>query len=185
MVLWRLTALATPAWHAPCARCGELAAHDSTDLFRVNSNGERHDVWLLYRCSGCGDTRKRRLAHRCLARELPGGTLAPYLANDPAAARRHAFELAPRGPLPYAVERPQLPAAGELRVRVVAPEPCGVRWDRFLARELGCSRAELARAAARGALVVDGARSLARMVQDGQGFTWIRSSRPAIPGVEC
>jgi hypothetical protein len=175
MVLWRLEALATPAWHAACARCGGLSAHDSTDSFRVNSNGERHDVWLLYRCRDCGDTRKRRLAHRRLASELPGG-LAPYLMNDAACARRHAFELRPQEPLPYRVLRPALPEPGAavLCVRIVQPEPCGERWDRLLARELGCPRAQVARAAARGALRLDGARSLARPVQDGQGFSLLR-----------
>jgi len=170
MDLWRLVALATPAWRVACTRCGALAPHDSTDRFRVNSNGERHDVWLLYRCRSCGDTRKRRLAHRRRASELPGGVLAPYLENDPAFARRHAFELPPGEPLPYRVLRPALPAAGAVRARIVQPEPCGERWDRLLARELGCPRAQLARAAARGTLWLEGAHSLARPVQDGQGF---------------
>jgi hypothetical protein len=172
--LWRVEVLATPAWRDLCARCGGVAAHDGTASFRVNSNGARHDVWLLYRCRGCGDTRKRRLARRALASELPGGALEPYLANDAACARRHAFELRPEAPLPYRVLRPDLPADGPLAARILAPEPCGERWDRFLARELGCARAEVQRAAASGALRLEGARSLARPLQDGQGFAWGR-----------
>ena len=131
-------------------------------------------MWLLYRCRGCGDTRKRRLAQRCLAHELPGGALAPYLANDAACARRHAFELAAEEPLPYRVLRPEPAPAGVLRARIESPEPCGERWDRFLARELGCSRGAVVRAAERGALRLEGASALARPVQDGQGFAWAR-----------
>jgi hypothetical protein len=130
----------------------------STGRFRVNSNGERHDLWLLYRCPACGDTAKRRLVGRRRESELPAGALAPYLHDDPAWARRHAFELPPRA------------AAGELVVRVAQPEPSGERWDRFLARELGLSRGAVARAAAQGRLRLAGAASLARAVQDGQGF---------------
>lgn len=184
MVLWRVEVLSTPVWRDACARCGRSTPLDSTGLFRVNSNGARHDVWLLYRCRGCGGTRKRRIARRRLAHELPGGALAPYLENDAACARRHAFELAPQEPLPYRVMRPELPAAGVLRpepaadgglhARIESPEPCGERWDRFLARELACSRSEVVRAAGRGALRLEGAGALARLVQDGQGFAWAR-----------
>ena len=166
--------LGTPAWHDVCSRCGRVTPHDSTGLFRVNSNGERHDLWLLYRCRACAATRKRRLAHRRPASLLPGGALQPYLENDAACARQHAFDVAQPGPLPYRVQRPALPASDELRVRIESPEPCGERWDRFLARELGCSRAHVVRAAAAGALRLDGAVSLARPVRDGQGFTLAR-----------
>lgn len=169
-----MEALSTPAWRDACARRGRAILHDSTGRFRVNSNGARHDVWLLYRCRGCGDTRKRRIAHRCLASELPCGALAPYLENDAACARRHAFELAPQEPLPYRVLRPEPAPAGVLHARIHSPEPCGERWDRFLARELACSRGEVVRAAGSGALRLEGASALARPVQDGQGFVWAR-----------
>lgn len=174
MQIWRVECLATPAWRDACARCGGVTAHDSTGRFRVNSNGVRHDLWLLYRCRGCGDTRKRRLARRRLAGELPGGSLDPYLANDAAKARRHAFELAPVEPLPYRVLRPEPPVDGALHARIVSPEPCGERWDRFLARELARSRGEIVRAAARGALRLEGASVLSSRVEDGQGFAWTR-----------
>jgi hypothetical protein len=171
LVLWRVEVLGTPAWRERCARCGRPSAHESTGRFRVNSNGERHDLWLLYRCPLCGDTRKRRLAQRCRAGELPARALDPYLHDDPVWARRHAFELPPREPLPYRVERPELPGEGVLAVRVAQPEPCGERWDRFLARELGWSRSRVVHVAATGALRLDGGASLARVVQDGQRFT--------------
>jgi hypothetical protein len=174
VVLWCVECLATPAWRDACSCCGRITPHDSTGRFRLNSNGARHDLWLLYRCRSCGDTRKRRLAQRCLASELPGGALEPYLENDAACARRYAFALAPQEALAYRVLRPEPPATGELRARILSPEPCGERWDRFLARELACSRSEVARAARGGALRLEGPKSLARSVEDGQGFAWER-----------
>jgi hypothetical protein len=61
-----------------------------------------------------------------------------------------------------------------LHARIQAPEPCGERWDRFLARELACSRGAVVRAARSGALRLERASALARPVQDGQGFVWAR-----------
>src|SRR5262245_8081377 len=173
LVLWRVEVLATPAWPDTCVRCRRLTPHDSTGKFRVNANGERHDVWLLYRCRDCGETKKRRLAQRRLASELPGGApLAAYLENDAALARRHAFafEPAPREALPYRVHRPPLPASGALAAHIAQTEPSGARWDRFLAQELGWTRSRVARAAACGALVLPDAGALSRPVRDGQCF---------------
>lgn len=182
MVLWHVEVLGTPAWRERCARCSRPSAFESTGRFRVNSNGERHDLWLLYRCPLCGDTRKRRLAQCCRARELPAGALEPYLHDEPSWARRHAFELPPGEALAYRVLRPELPFAGGLAVRVAQPEPCGERWDRFLARELGWSRSRVARAAADGTLRLVGTASLARSVLDGHGFTLsLPARRPAPP----
>ena len=177
VVLWRVEVLGTPAWRERCARCGQPSAHESTARFRVNSNGERHDLWLLYRCPRCGDTRKRRLAQRCRAGELPAGALEPSLHDDPTWARRHAFELASHEPLTYRVLRPTLPAEGELSVRIAQPEPCGERWDRFLAREVGWARGRVARAVETGALRLDAGASLARPLRDGQGFTLAKPAR--------
>jgi hypothetical protein len=171
VVLWRVEVLGTPAWRERCVRCGRPSDHACTGRFRVNSNGERHDVWLLYRCPLCGDTRKRRLATRCRAGALPAGALEPYLSDDPACARRHAFELTPPAPLPYRVVRPALPPAGPLVARITQREPCGERWDRFLARELGWPRGRVARAERTGVLRFEGGAGLARPVRDGQVFT--------------
>src|SRR4030095_13340449 len=73
--------------------------------------------------------------------------------------------------LPYRVVRPPLLVAGALHASIAQPEPSGERWDRFLAREVGGSRAAVARAAASGALRLLGASSPARPVRDGQGFS--------------
>lgn len=174
VVVWRVEVLVTPCWRAPCARCGSLTPHRASDRFRVNAHAGRLDVWLLYRCTGCGRTRKRRLHRRRQPAEL-GDRLAAYLANDAETARRHvvAFEGVPREPLPYRVARPPLPAAGALRARIEQPVPSGVRWDRFLARELrerGWSRSAVTRAWRRGALRIAGVRSPTRLVASGQRF---------------
>mgnify|MGYP001041365889 FL=1 len=39
-----------------CPGCGCRAAYESTGSFRVNANGKRIDVWLIFRCKSCGRT---------------------------------------------------------------------------------------------------------------------------------
>jgi hypothetical protein len=167
IALWRVHALATPPLAAPCARCARLQRFECAGRFRVNAQQRRLDVWLLYRCSVCGATAKRRLARRRSVDEIPRERLEAYLRNDPALVRAHAFELPLAGALPYRVERPPLGAARALRVRIAQPHPCGVRWDRFLARELGWTRSRAARAWRSAAVCVRPRGSPARAVADG------------------
>jgi hypothetical protein len=121
----------------------------STGRFRVNANGGRHDVWLIYRCDRCNARRGRRLWRRVRA-DAGGVPLDDYRRNDPALALGHAFALGAAAPIPYVVERPPLPACGVVVARIEQPLRCGVRWDRFLARELGWSRSHAAAALRRG-----------------------------------
>lgn len=185
MVLWRVVVLAAPRWRERCARCAVLSDFVCVDRFRVNSHGERHDVWLLYRCSRCGGTRKRRIARRRRAHELPPGRVEPYLRDDAGWLRRHAFELPLREPLPYRVERPALPSEGALEVGIDQPRPCGVRWDRFLAGELGCSRSALARRLRTGRVRLSPGVRAADPVAHGQRFVaelCVPSSGPGAAG---
>lgn len=164
--IWRIRALAAPAWPTPCTRCPSHGL-ESTGRFRVNANGARHDVWLVYRCPACGARRKRRLHHRVREGASPV-PLDAYRRDDPELAERHAFELCAGEPAPYAVERPPLPRGGPLEATIVQPRFCAVRWDRFLARELGWSRTRVARAWGSGAI---GVASL------GRPRSWVRDAQ--------
>lgn len=166
--VWRVTALATPTWRSACAVCGvPNARFSATDRFRVNANGGQLDAWLLYACDACGATRKRSLLRRAPVGSVPPERLDAWHRNDPACAWSHAFELATHEPLPYRVERPPLPPGGALLARIEQPFACGLRWDRFLAAELGRSRAAIANAWSSGAVAIEGVRSLADRVGDG------------------
>src|SRR5262245_442707 len=131
IAVWRVVALAAPAWVRPCPRCPDPAARfAATARFRVNANGGRLDVWLLYACAACGVTEKRRLLHRAPVAAIEPARLDGYHRNDAALAWSHAFELPVHAELPHRVERPPLPAAGAFAARIDQPDPCGVRWDR-------------------------------------------------------
>lgn len=166
---WRVTALAAPAWQTACSSCrAPNSRFTATDRFRVNANGAQLDVWLLYACDDCGATRKRSLLRRAPVASIAPERLDAYHRNDPACARAHALEIPTREALPYHVERPPLPATGVLLATIEQPDRCGVRWDRFLARELGVSRAAIQHRWRRGAIAIDGAASLSDPVGDRQ-----------------
>ncbi len=150
--LWRLEATALPAWITACPRCARSRAFRCAERFRVNASGARLDVWLLYRCPDCGLAHKRSLLRRTPVARLAPGSLEAYQADAPERVRAAAFAFGVGAEeLPYRVLRPPLPARGGLAARIEAPEPVGVRWDLFLARELAWSRSRVARAFASGA----------------------------------
>jgi hypothetical protein len=133
----------------------------------VNANGSRLDVWLLYCCEVCTEVHKQRVERRVPAGALSREQLAAYQGNAPTEVRRCAFAAGRGAEVAYRVTREPVPTCGALRAHVAQPEPCGVRWDRFLARELGWSRARLAREVANGRVRVNGRLALEREVADG------------------
>ena len=168
LALWRVEPLAVPPLAASCPHCRASDRFESAGRFRVNANQTRLDVWLLSRCARCEHTLKRRLLRRVPVGAIARERLDAYFRDDAALARAHAFELTPVEPLPYRVVREPLDLARGLRARIVQPLPCGVRWDRFLAGELGVARARVARAWRGGALAITPVpRSLAVPVRDG------------------
>jgi hypothetical protein len=164
--IWRLRPLGVPVWPVACTGCA-ASFLESTGRFRVNANGRLHDVWLIYRCPRC-QTRRKREIHRRVRADAPGIDLDRYRADDPELAEACAFALSPGQPVPYRVERPVLPADGALLVTIVQPRGCAVRWDRFLAEQLGWSRSRVVAAWREGAVRVEPRARPNQLVRDGQ-----------------
>jgi hypothetical protein len=173
-MVWRVEALALPPLSLPCARCARTSLFHCTEKFRVNANGGLLDVWLLYRCQECAEVHKARVQRRVPARSLSRELLASYQGDDAALVRACAFELARGAEAPCRVLRAPLPEAGGFVARIRQPEPCGLRWDRLLARELAWSRSRVLREAACGALRVNSASDVHRVVADGDTLTCAR-----------
>jgi hypothetical protein len=166
-VVWRVEALSLPALSLPCARCERVSAFRCTERFRVNANGGLLDVWLLYRCEACAEVHKERIHRRVRTDALAPALLDAYQGDSPAAVARCAFAAGRGAEVAYRVVRDALPACGALRARIEQPEPCGLRWDRLLARELGWSRSRLLREMERGSVRVNAGAELRRIVADG------------------
>lgn len=71
-----------------CAGCGGKSTYRCADRFRVNANGKRLDVWLIYRCERCKHTYNLPVYSRALRDALSAEEYRALLANDPAAVAR-------------------------------------------------------------------------------------------------
>jgi hypothetical protein len=137
-----------------CSRCHESSIFECTELFRANANGKLIDVWLIYRCRRCDNTRNLTVVERTSVRRLPAGLLDAAQSNDPVTARGFARDLAlihrngadvAEGD-EYECSAPARPAFGreaDLEINVEFPEPLLLRLDSLLAIALAVSRSEL------------------------------------------
>ncbi len=65
-----------------CAGCGKKAPCQNTGKFRVNANGSRIDVWLIYQCSKCRHTLNLAIYERRKNTDIPAEEYQRFLDND-------------------------------------------------------------------------------------------------------
>ena len=180
-IRWTIAPCTAPRPLINCNRCGTVKAYRCSDKFRVNANGKRIDVWLIYRCIDCDNSWNFGIFERCNRRDIEPTLLAALESNDPALARRHAFDVvALRSRVgrieefsDVAVHKQSLSDEGKrataLELRLALEMPTSLRLDRLLAGELGISRSRLQALEERRLLVVDpeGARALRKPTREG------------------
>ncbi|MFD5554224.1 DUF1062 domain-containing protein [Streptomyces sp. NPDC127068] len=159
---WVVAPTCLPIVLRRCHRCAS-GRFRTGGKFRVNAHHKLLDVWLLARCTACGDTTKITVLERVNVRSVRPDLLDLLHANDPALAaellqdpavrRRNrlavdwdgAWRLDGSGP-----DRPEGEAI-EVAVRFAARIP--VRPVRLIAEGFGLPRAEVERLLALGKLV--------------------------------
>ena len=156
-VTWRVVA-EPPLVVRRCPRCDRPRPFRSSGRFRVNANGRRLDVWLVYRCATCEATWNRTVHERADPASVTD--LERYLDNDAGlalavAGRPHPGAVADDG-TPRIVGPRALPVRATLRVE----RPVSTRLDRLVAIHLGLSRRDVA-------ALVDDPRPLRRPPRDG------------------
>ncbi|TPI55512.1 MULTISPECIES: DUF1062 domain-containing protein [unclassified Mesorhizobium] len=180
-IRWTIAPQTAPRPLITCNRCGGVKAYRSSGKFRVNANGKRIDVWLIYRCINCDNSWNFGIFERRNRREIEPALLRALESNDAALARRHAFDVtALRGQVGRVEEFPDVDvhktalggtseAASVLELRLGLKMPISLRLDRLLANELGISRSRLQALEEKGLLVVDcdGAKALRKPARDG------------------
>jgi hypothetical protein len=87
---------AVPRIRRTCPRCRRERSFASSGRFRVNANGRRLDVWLLFRCEGCGRVWKLEVHARARLEAIGPERLERYLRNDEETARRIARDVTER-----------------------------------------------------------------------------------------
>jgi hypothetical protein len=152
---WAIAPKTPPRPLINCNRCGTVKAYCSSGKFRVNANGKRIDVWLIYRCTDCDNSWNFGIFERCNRRDIEPALLQVLEGNDPALARRHAFDVvALRNRIGRVEEFPDVTVhkrrlgdaretATMLELQLGLEVPTSLRLDRLLAGELGISRSRL------------------------------------------
>ena len=180
-VQWTIASATAPRPLINCNRCGGVRPYLCSEKFRVNANGKRIDVWLIYRCVDCDNSWNFAILERRNRRHIEPALLAALEGNDPALVRHFAFDAtALRGRAGRIEEssdvmvrrellggKPERPTVLALELRLEGTTP--LRLDRLLAGELGLSRSRLQALDDRKRLAVepDGAKALRKPVRDG------------------
>lgn len=66
-----------------CSGCGCKTNYCNTNSFRVNANGNKVDVWLIYQCRKCKHTYNLTIYERRNPRSIPKKEYAEFLCNSP------------------------------------------------------------------------------------------------------
>ncbi len=171
---WAITPATAPQPLINCNRCGGVKAYRCSGKFRVNANGKRIDVWLIYRCVDCDNSWNFGIFERCNRRDIEPALLQALESNDVGLARRHAFDIvALRNKVGRVEEFADVAvckavlggtreSAAVLELQLGLEIPTSLRLDRLLANELGISRSRLQALEERRLLVIDpdGAKAL-------------------------
>lgn len=65
-----------------CPKCGRKTYYTNTKKFRVNANGNRLDVWLIYQCTECKQTFNISIYERQKVTSIPQKEYQWFLNND-------------------------------------------------------------------------------------------------------
>ena len=65
-----------------CSKCGKKTHFKNTKKFRVNANGNKLDVWLIYQCEQCKHTFNLAIYERQKISSIPKDEYTRFLDND-------------------------------------------------------------------------------------------------------
>ncbi len=75
-----------------CSGCGGKSTYQNTRNFRVNANGNRIDVWLIYQCEKCRHTYNLTVYERVRPTFIAAEEYALFLANDRELAQKYGTD---------------------------------------------------------------------------------------------
>lgn len=74
-----------------CPKCGSGSSFISTNNFRVNANGNRIDIWLIYQCDKCRHTYNLTIYERMKPSFLKIEEYKAFLENDKELALKYGM----------------------------------------------------------------------------------------------
>ena len=75
-----------------CGGCGRKTRFVNTMRFRVNANGSRLDVWLIYQCEKCKHTYNIPILERVRPEKIAKAEYALFLSNDEELAEKYGMD---------------------------------------------------------------------------------------------
>ncbi len=75
-----------------CPLCGTKSSYINSNNFRVNANGNRIDVWLIYQCNKCKHTYNLTILDRKNKVDLPLQHYKSFMENDKVLAMRYGMD---------------------------------------------------------------------------------------------
>lgn len=76
-----------------CPKCGRKTYFKNTKKFRVNANGNKLDVWLIYQCEECKHTLNISIYERQKVSSIPKKEYQCFMNNDEQFAEMHGKNL--------------------------------------------------------------------------------------------
>lgn len=72
-----------------CPKCGKKTHFKNTEKFRVNANGSKLDIWLIYQCGECRHTLNLTIYERQKVSSIPEEEYRRFLDNDQQLAKMY------------------------------------------------------------------------------------------------
>lgn len=151
-----------------CPKCGRKTHYINTKKFRVNANGNKLDVWLIYQCAECKQTLNLAIYERRKASSIPREEYQCFLGNDEQLAERYGQSMQlfrenkadiDWGRLQYGIVKVhESIEGGEGRERILVtvknPDGLKIRLEKQIAMVLGLSRDQVKKLTVKGEIEI-------------------------------
>ena len=147
-----------------CGGCGCKTNYVSTNEFRVNANGNKVDVWLIYQCEKCKHTYNLPIYERVRPNEIKA-EYEQFLANDQDMALKYGMDRSlfirnkaeiDAEHINYSINKVEVVDSryGE-GFEIYNPYELKLRTDKVVAEILGLSRSEIKECIKQGEILLE------------------------------
>lgn len=140
-----------------CPKCGQKTYFKNTKKFRVNANGNKLDVWLIYQCEECKYTLNLSIYERQKVSSIPKDEYQRFLDNEQQLVEMYGRNmlLFQKNRMDIAIERldydfvklretvEDSDSQGQLVVAIHNPYGLKIRPEKQIAQALGLSRGQV------------------------------------------
>jgi hypothetical protein len=93
IITWSIKPKSTPLVLRNCNKCGIKKEFYCSELFRMNANKQKIDVWLIYKCNQCDSTWNVTIFSRINPVDIDKSLFDKMSRNDKETAWKYAFDM--------------------------------------------------------------------------------------------